>query len=311
MQLPHDQTSSSGRTRATTAAASASAVEKAFAFPCRSKITACYSAGRSRRNGNIGHRRMRVMSRSIGGTTACSSSWSPPSTRTGTFSGPSSTAGSNNSTLDRESRGGGRRSRGTETWGSFYLDDDVGQYSHGWQASLGSEGGGESNRPRRPSPLSPSPLMVPLDPYRDSRMVVRAGTLVSRRDVATLEQSSERTFRAMRRVSEAREKVDREYAEEDGPGSSPGHLTHDHRGKKQNTSGYRSRHRNAWVTGESKAGFGSGGMDAEEAVRGRMRRMLPSVELMERELEAIRRADSAMRDEELAQVGHFEAGWRK
>lgn len=300
MQLPHDQTSSCGRTRAATAAAAAATVEKAFAFSCRSKLTASYSAGRSRRNGNTGRRRMRAMPRSIGGT-GCSSSWSPPSTKTSTFSGLSSTAGSNSSTLDRESRGEGRRSRGSATWESSYLDADVGQYNHGWRSSSGSDGGGGSDRPR--SRLSPSPLMVPLDSYRDSRMVVRAGTLVSRGDVATLEQSSRRTLRAMRRVSEAREKVEREYADDNGLGFSPGYLTHNRR-QQTRACGYGSRHRNAWVTGRSEEGFRSGRQDTEEAARGRARRMFPSVELMDRELEAIRRADSAMRDEELAQVGH-------
>lgn len=148
--------------------------------------------------------------------------------------------------------------------------------------------------------------MMPLDPYRDSRMVVCAGTLVSRRDVVALEQSSRRAFLAMRRVSEARERGEmRDADDDDGVGFSPGYTLRNRR-QQRNAGGYGSgRRRDAWVTGRSEGGFRSGGEGVEEAARGRTRRFLPSVELMDRELEAIRRADSAMREEQLAQVGGY------
>lgn len=41
---------------------------------------------------------------------------------------------------------------------------------------------------------------------------------------------------------------------------------------------------------------------SDEAMLTRIKRSLPSLQLMDRELEAIRRADEAMRDEQLAQV---------
>lgn len=117
---------------------------------------------------------------------------------------------------------------------------------------------------------------------------MRAGTLVSRKDVMAVERSSRRAFFAIRRASETRTKEER--LADKIASSPPG-------GSRQQTrdDGVR-RGRCAWVTGSQELGA------QDEGDRDRLRRCLPSVESMDRELDAIRRADAAMRKEQLAQV---------
>lgn len=152
--------------------------------------------------------------------------------------------------------------------------------------------------------------MLPLDPFRGSRTVVRAGTVVSRRDAAAAERSSRRAALFVRRASEARPTAERHTAD-DGTGltiSSPGRG---HRGKQQ-PQGRQTRGSSNFGGGSNLAGdrdepWTTSGvlLDAEEEERWghTTRRFLPSVASIDRELGAIRRADAAMREEQLAQVG--------
>lgn len=146
--------------------------------------------------------------------------------------------------------------------------------------------------------------MLPLDPYRDSRTVVLAGTLVSLRDAATAERASRRAALCIRRASEERVAAEKVASNEKALFSFRGSR---YRGRHQ-----RSRRQTQGADGAGPGGGQSSGLspsgllvgaeEEEERWTARTVRLLPSVENMERELEAIRRADVAMREEQLAQV---------
>ncbi|CAN0223652.1 unnamed protein product, partial [Ectocarpus sp. 12 AP-2014] len=245
------------------------------------------SLGRTRDDGRRRRRRLQMAEESRGGRAhgGCYS-WSPPRTRTqsyGAFPTVTTASSSRNTTaFDRE--------EGRETAHSgydFYFQDGA-----GYERAAGYS----SHRHR-----SLSPFLLPLDPYRGSRTVVRAGSLVSRRDAAAAEVSSRRAALVNRRASESRVAAERHTAE-DAPASfsSPGHGR---RGKQRR----RTRGVDVGSLGGGGQGHGwatSGATQEEdEELRGdRIRRFLPSVESMGRELEAIKRADAAVREEQLAQV---------
>ena len=136
--------------------------------------------------------------------------------------------------------------------------------------------------------------MVPLDPYRGPLTVLRAGTLVSRKDAAEVERSSRHALRAIRWASEARTAAERRLAENEMASCPPG-RGHWGRGEILHRGSGR-RGRDAWVVGVEDAN------EREEVGIDRIKRLLPSVESMSRELRAIRKADAAMREEQLAQV---------
>ena len=136
--------------------------------------------------------------------------------------------------------------------------------------------------------------MAPLDPCRGPLTVVRAGTLVSRRDAAEVERSSCHACRTVRWVSEVREAG--EKLADEMASRSPDDRGY--RGRREYVRRRRGRRgRDAWVVANED--------DAnreDDAKMDRIKRLLPSVESMSRELRAIRRADAAMREEQLAQV---------
>lgn len=229
-------------------------------------------------------------------------SWSPPRTRTGTASvggfPEASTAGSNMSfsssngnPFDPESGQGGQVTRSY----SSSLEDEEQEFHREWRASSrlsdGNAGGGADH-----SHWPTSPLMLPLDPYRSSRTVVRAGTAVSLSDAAAAEHSSRRAALYIRRAAEARAGMARRAAGETAPMfSSPGRGRR--WGKQQQD---RQRHsRNDFRT---TSGTALDVHEEEERWGDKIRRFLPSVESIEWELRAIKRADAAMREEQLAQV---------
>lgn len=231
----------------------------------------------TRHGGNAGH---------------CSLSWSPPRTGTGTCSvGSYTTTGTDGDILYPASRG--RRGGETDRGGS---NSDKGVESsrrrHERIGSAGNAGECEGHyRSRSCSPVE-SPLNSPLDPYRSSCVVARAGTLVPRRDVAHLEQAARKSSVAMRMASKARRRVD---SASEGLSVPPPY----HRRKNEIKLGTKEggARRDDWNQDSSHAGRKDGWMEER-----RIQLLLPSVELMDRELEAIRRADKAMREEELAQV---------
>lgn len=253
------------------------------------------SLGRSR--GNRCHRTMAGRSRGSkvrGG----GHSWSPPRTRTGT--GPfgdfptTTTAGSSSSSklFGPETREDEQRGRPF-----FYTGDEEQQRRGQWNTSCSSDnnrgdGGAGDHHP------SLSPLMLALDPYRGSRTVVHAGTVASGRDAAAAEHSSRRAAFSVRRASEARATTQgHETALVSSPGRGQSSLQ---RRRRQTRGGDRS------LGGNRNDGWTTSGtlldIQEDERWRNRIRRFLPSVEGMDRELEAIRKADEAMREEQLAQV---------
>lgn len=256
------------------------------------------SLGRSRDNRRHRHRMERLrLSRARGGC----HSWSPPRTRTGTGpfgDGPTATAAGSSSS----SKLFGPESREDEEEGRSYTHtgDEVCDHHGRRTASCSSDnnscdgGVGYQHRPC-------SPLMLPLDPYRGSRTVARAGTVVSSRDAAAAEHSSRRAAFLLRRASEAR-------AATEGRGKTVSSS----RGRDQPS-------RQQWRRWRRQSGGGGGSLGGDrndgwttsgtlldvqedERWRDRIRRCLPSLKSMDRELEAIRRADEAMRKEQLAQV---------
>lgn len=139
-----------------------------------------------------------------------------------------------------------------------------------------------------------SPLMIPLDPYRSTRTIVRAGTLVSRRDAAVVECASRRVVYALRSVSRSRVKASNGYCRSWSPQTRCG------RGGWQDKNGRVHDHcssRPVWslLRGDEAE------VD-EQLDQNKVSGLLPSVKGIERELNAIKRADSAMREEQLAQV---------
>ncbi|CAN0094992.1 unnamed protein product, partial [Laminaria digitata] len=246
------------------------------------------SAGRSRdrknRRGNQ-HRAQFSGSRKVGG----GFSWSPPRTQIRTksnyitdFSAPGSSSTANK--VGREAE-----------WASC-------EYGSSWGADVTTSVELSNRRHACGRPLSP--LMVPLDPYRGPLTVVRAGTLVSRRDAAEVERASRH---AQRKAAEKRP-ADDEMASSSSSSSSscsPGRGYH-HQGWGESSStrggggGGHRRDRDAWVVAGVVKDANNGRDGVVEIDR--MKRLLPSVESMGRELRAIRRADAAMREEQLAQV---------
>lgn len=139
-----------------------------------------------------------------------------------------------------------------------------------------------------------SPLMIPLDPYRSTRTIVRAGTLVSRRDAAVVERASRRVVYALRSVSRSRVKARNGYCRSWSPQTRCG------RGGWRDTSGQAHYHRSSRAVWASLRGDEA--KVEEQLDQHKINGLLPSVKSMERELNAIKRADSAMREEQLAQV---------
>lgn len=233
------------------------------------------SLGRTRDDG----RRRRMAEESRGGRArgGCHS-WSPPRTRTQSeSSGASPTAGTasssrNTTAFDRV------EGRETAHHGYDYFFRD----GAGHELTVGYS----SHRHR-----SLSPFLLPLDPYRGSRTVVRAGSLVSSRDAAAAEISSRRAALVNQRAFKARVTAERHTAE-DMPTSfsSPGYGHRSKQRRRTRGGGYE------WTTSTAIH------EEDEELQEDKVRRFLPSVESMGRELEAIRRADAAMREEQLAQV---------
>lgn len=259
--------------------------------PKRGRSNRSASAGRSRDRQKRGGSRHRAQilsgSRKSGGSGV---SWSPPRRRT---------RQTKDTTADFSAAPGSiaNREGGTER----------GSCEYGiWDAEVAKVGSpnrrralsGKRDRDRSDGSVRDpfmSPLMVPLDPYRASLTVVRAGTLVSREDAAEAERSSRHAHRAVRWASEARAAAETTLA-----GAEMALFPADRgqclgRGETPRRGGGR-RGRDAWVVG---AGDGS---RQEEVGIDRMKRLLPSVERMSRELRAIRKADAAMREEQLAQV---------
>lgn len=145
-----------------------------------------------------------------------------------------------------------------------------------------------------PRSRSLSPLMIPLDPYRSTRTIVRAGTLVSRRDAAVVERASRMVVYALQSVSRSRLKA------RDGYRRSWSHQTSCGRGRWRDTSGGAHCHRSSRAAWASLSGDEA---EVEEQLDyDKISGLLPSVKSMERELNAIKRADFAMREEQLAQV---------
>lgn len=215
-------------------------------------------------------------------------SWSPPRTRTQSASYsdfPTTGTASSSPKMTAFDREEGRET--AHSGYDYYFQDGT-----GYERAAGYS----SHRH-----LSLSPFLLPLDPYRGSRTVVRAGSLVSRRDAAAAEVCSRRAALVNRRASESRVAAERHTAEDVPTAfSSPGRG---HRGKQRR----RTRGVDVGSLGGGVQGYGwttSGAIQEEdEELRGdRIRRFLPSVESMGRELEAIKRADAAMREEQLAQV---------
>lgn len=257
------------------------------------------SLGRSRGNRRHRHRMERLRgSKARGGC----HSWSPPRTRTGTGpfgDGPIATAAGSSSS----SKLFGLESREDEQGGRSYIYTGDGEYGHHRQRtasclsdSSSCDGGAVYHH--RP-PLSP--LMLPLDPYRRSRTVVRAGTVVSGRDAAAAEHSSRRAAFRLRRASEAR-------ASTEGRGTTLASSRGRDQPSRQQWRRWRrqSRGSDRSLSGDRNDGWTTSGtlldVQEDERWRDRIRRCLPSVKGMDRELEAIRRADEAMREEQLAQV---------
>lgn len=256
------------------------------------------SLGRSRDNSR---RRRRMAERSKNGGGGGGYSWSPPRTgkRTascGAFS-PSSTAGSSSNSSSTsfvpESR-----------------EEEEDEEEQAGSRFTSSSGGKIPQRRHRRRSLSP--LMLPLDPFRSSRTVVRAGTVVSLRDSAAAERSSRRAAFNVRRASKARITAERHAADAAVLGiSSPGRG---HRGKQQQRQRQRQGRRTR-SSSNNGANLGDDRNDAwttsgvlpdpdeEERRVHAIRRFLPSVASIDRELEAIRRADATMREQQLAQVG--------
>eukprot|EP00752_Nemacystus_decipiens_P001572 g1533.t1 len=228
-------------------------------------------------------------------------SWSPPRTTTGTgpFSDdPAATAAGSSSS----SKLFGLESREDEQAGRSHIYTGDGEYDHHGQRTTSRLSGGNSRHGAvgyHHRPLSP--LMLPLDPYRGSRTVVRAGTVVSGRDAAATEHSSRRAAFRLRRASEAR-------ATTEGRGRTLAlSREHDQPSQQQWRRWRRqSRGSNRSLSGDRNDGWTTSGtlldVEEDERWRDRIRRCLPSVKDMGRELEAIRRADEAMREEQLAQV---------
>lgn len=304
MQLPRDQSSASGRARAaikvaeeelyfssavsaphrvTTSARSGSSGGLMHwpKTPNRSQYDRSVSGGNCRSGApHTGRHPLQELPK---GPSCGSFSWSPPRTRRGMFSG-SSTAGS---TTDPESRGK------ENVYGGLWLDPHmtrVGPTLPNASAGIG-DCSGRLHQPR-------FPLMNSFDPYGGARAVARAGTLVSRKDAATVERSSRRAFLAIRRASQARVSTET---------SSDEHLSstsiRGHRRRRYNRNIGKCRGRRAWVTGS-----GAGG-NRERGAGGLLKRLLPTMERVDRELHAIRKADSAMKKEQLAQVSESQGKW--
>lgn len=259
------------------------------------------SLGRSRGN----RRQLHRMERSRGSTARGGHfSWSPPRTRTGT--GPSDDFPTATAVGSSSGKLLGPESREDEQGRRSYINAGDGEHEHHgqWTASCSSDNyssDGGVGYHRRPV----SPLMLPLDPYRGSRTVRRAGTVVSRRDAAAAEQSSRRAALSVRRASEAR-------ALTEGHGTTL--ASSRERDQLSRRQWRRWRRQTSGSDGSLSDDRGDGWTDGwttsgtlldiqeDERWRDRIRHFLPSVENMGRELEAIRRADEAMREEQLAQV---------
>lgn len=254
----------------------------------------CLSLGRIRDNSR-GRRRVADRSRGDNG----GYSWSPPRTKTGRASCRATSTVSS-------ARGGGSSNTNSS---SIPFNPESREEEEERTRSPFSGGVESPHHHHRHRSLSP--LMLPLDPFRGSRMVVRAGTVAARRDVVAAERSSRRAALAARRASEARPTAKRHAADETASGiSSPGRG---HRGKQQQRQGRRQGRQtyggnsgrnldgdrdDTWTTSDVL-------LDEEKDERWghTLRRFLPSVASIDRELEAIRKADAAMREEQLAQVG--------
>lgn len=220
-------------------------------------------------------------SRDYGGNDHSSFSWSPPRTRTGAGSiGGYSTEGSGDilNAAQRGDRATGRR-----------LDFDIAFKNIRRRQYADNDGCRSAGNDPRPSSRSPSPLDAPLDPYRASRTVMRAGTLVARHDVVRMERASRKAFVALRAAFKARRQVERES------GRNSSSLNFDRSGGALKRIGGMRRD-----CLDSGGGFTA--MDDTWVEEYRLKDMIPSMELMGKELKAIRRADKAMREEQLAQV---------
>ena len=149
-----------------------------------------------------------------------------------------------------------------------------------------------SSRPSSRSPLSP--LMVPLDSFRGTRTVMLASTLVSRRDAEAVERSSRKAYYALQLASQLQRGVDNGTF----PASSP-KMSSLRGGLRGTRGGDLGGCRPAW------SALSEGARAGEHNEREIIRCLLSSVASMEQELSAIKRADSAMREEQLAQVQHL------
>ena len=197
---------------------------------------------------------------------------------------------------DRRRRHGAERSRasrergGCHSWSPPRTRTGPGPFGGLPSATAAGSSSSSDHRPL-------SPLLLPLDPYRASRTVVRGGTVVSGRDAVAVEHSSRRAAYSLRRASEAR-------AMTEGHGttliSSQGRDRPSPQRRRQRCGSERS------LGGDRDGGWTTSGalldVQEDERWRDRIRRALPSVKGMDREIEAIRRADEAMREEQLAQV---------
>lgn len=221
------------------------------------------------------------MLRGYGGNDRSSFSLSPPRTRTGTGSVDGFSTSCVVGILGAQQRGHSATGRRR---GSGVAFETIRRWEY-----AGSDGGRSASKDLCLSSRSPSPLTAPLDPYRASRTVTRAGTLAARRDVVRVEWASRKAFFALQAASEARGQVERKAG---GPPLSL-NFGWSRRGCRRDGS----MHRDSWDTGRAATVIDDAWVEEH-----RLKNMLPSVELMDRELAAIRRADEAMREEQLAQV---------
>lgn len=265
--------------------------------------------GRRRR-----HRRAEISrgSTARGGRCGGSCSWSPPRTRTGTASfgafptasaagSNASVSSSNTNPFDPESREGGQGRRSY----SSSVDDEEQQLQREWRASSRPSEDVDVDSGAYGTHRPVSPLMLPLDPYRSSRTIVRAGTAVSLRDAAAAERASRGAARYIRRASEARAGTERFAAGDTAPVfSSPdrGRGWGEQRRPRQKRGGDGETFGGDRKDFRIRSGTVLDVHEEEERWDDKIRRSLPSVAVIERELKAIKRADAAMREEQLAQV---------
>lgn len=211
---------------------------------------------------------------------------SSPRTRMGTSCDYRSMAGS--SAGDDPMRGGGRRCHINRVQRNMFAGSPT--------DTSDSEGFYRSS--------SRSPLIRPLDPYRASRMVTRAGTLVSRRDVEAVECAARLALQANRRASRAR----RRTAGSCSPENVRQRLRYREGRRRQRWHQIHSRdhdtERGTWTAtnADDHCVSNENRDDDAEFDRELLKILLPSTRSICAEVVAIRKADSAMREEQRAQV---------